>query len=66
MNNKNNLYKKEKIFIFGYFGWHNAGDDAIGVAAIRELAKRKPFAEFLISVNGEYFLSKNKFSHNVH
>jgi polysaccharide pyruvyl transferase WcaK-like protein len=65
MNNKNNLYKKEKIFIFGYFGWHNAGDDAIGVAAIRELAKRKPFAEFLISVNGEYFLSKNKFSHNV-
>ena len=37
MSIKNNPFKKEKIFIFGYFGWHNAGDDAIGIATIREL-----------------------------
>ncbi len=66
MSIKNNPFKKEKIFIFGYFGWHNAGDDAIGIATIRELSKNNPLAEFLVTVNDEYFLAKNKFSNNVH
>ncbi len=66
MSAKRNLLKREKIFIFGYFGWHNAGDDAIGVATIRELTEKNPLAEFLVTVNDEYFLSKNKFSNNVH
>lgn len=65
MDVNTSLYKK-KIFIFGYFGWHNAGDDAIGVATIRELSKRKPLAEFFITVNDDYFLHKNKFNNNVH
>lgn len=49
----------KKSFIFGYFGWYNAGDDAIGIAILKELSKKYPNAEFTITAHDNYFVKKN-------
>ena len=45
-----------RFFIFGYFGWFNAGDDAIGLSVIKELKTRYPDATFAVTCNDRYFL----------
>ena len=45
-----------RFFIFGYFGWFNAGDDAIGLSIVKELKKRYPDASFTITCNDRYYL----------
>lgn len=44
-----------RFFIFGYFGWFNAGDDAIGVSVIREVLRRHPDAIITVTCNDSYF-----------
>lgn len=39
---------REIIFIFGYYGWNNTGDDAILYALLQELNSLNPEAEFCI------------------
>lgn len=45
-----------RFFIFGYFGWFNAGDDAIGLSVINELKTLYPDATFAVTCNDRYFL----------
>ncbi len=49
-----------KIFLFGYFGWYNIGDDSIGLSILKELFDKYPTAEFLVTTNNPYFISENK------
>jgi len=66
MSEDRNFFSKNiKFFIFGYFGWYNAGDDAIGVAILRELFKKYPQSEFRVTINEPYFLSENNFDKNI-
>jgi len=44
------------FFIFGYFGWFNIGDDAIGLSVIKELKHRYPKATFMVTCNDQYFV----------
>jgi len=44
------------FFIFGYFGWFNVGDDAIGLSVVKELKCRYPDAIFTVTCNDPYFL----------
>jgi len=44
------------FFIFGYFGWFNVGDDAIGVSVVKELKNRYPDATFTVTCNDRYFM----------
>lgn len=44
------------FFIFGYFGWFNVGDDAIGLSLIKELKDRYPDATLTITSNDGYFV----------
>ncbi len=44
------------FFIFGYFGWFNVGDDAIGLSVVKELKCRYPDATFTVTCNDRYFL----------
>ncbi len=39
---------KERLFIFGYYGWQNTGDDAMLSALLQELPELYPKAEFLV------------------
>jgi polysaccharide pyruvyl transferase WcaK-like protein len=48
-----------KFFILGYFGWNNMGDDAIGLAILKELSSRYNNSDFTITANEDYFLLKN-------
>ncbi len=59
MNKPNLKLDNKSFFIFGYFGWFNAGDDAIGIALIKGLSERYPLSNISISVNDDYFLSNN-------
>lgn len=52
-------YKNIKIFIFGYFGWYNVGDDSIGLVIIKELFKRHPNLKLKATIKDSYFVSKN-------
>jgi polysaccharide pyruvyl transferase WcaK-like protein len=47
-------------FILGYFGWFNAGDDAIGLSIITELSKKCPDASFSFTSNDRYYLDNFK------
>jgi len=40
--------KKRRIFVFGYYGWQNTGDDAMLYALLQELPEFYPEAEFLV------------------
>jgi len=44
------------FFIFGYFGWFNVGDDAIGLSLIKELKERYPDAILTVTSNDSYFV----------
>ncbi|WP_176720268.1 MULTISPECIES: polysaccharide pyruvyl transferase family protein [Methanobacterium] len=39
---------KEKIFMFGYYGWKNTGDDAMIYVLIQEFFRKYPLLEFVI------------------
>jgi polysaccharide pyruvyl transferase WcaK-like protein len=52
------------FFIFGYFGWYNSGDDAIGYSVLKELGSRYPLAKFSISFNNDYFKHYD-FTHKI-
>ncbi len=39
---------KEKIFMFGYYGWKNTGDDAMIYALIQEFFRKYPSYEFVV------------------
>jgi polysaccharide pyruvyl transferase CsaB len=39
---------KEKIFMFGYYGWKNTGDDAMIYALIQEFFRKNPLSEFVV------------------
>jgi|LFRM01.1.fsa_nt_gb polysaccharide pyruvyl transferase WcaK-like protein len=45
-----------RFFIFGYFGWFNVGDDAIGLSVVKELKRRYPDATFTVTCNDPYFV----------
>jgi polysaccharide pyruvyl transferase WcaK-like protein len=45
-----------RFFIFGYFGWFNVGDDAIGLSIVKELKSRYSNATFITTCNNRYFL----------
>lgn len=48
------------FFILGYFGWGNAGDDAIGLAAVNSIAKVHPEARIAVTVRDRYFITQNR------
>jgi len=53
------------FFIFGYFGWYNLGDDAIGLSIIKKLKDHYPDSTFTITCNNKYFLDNiNKLSNS--
>lgn len=39
---------EEKIFMFGYYGWKNTGDDAMVYALMREFYRKNPNSEFVV------------------
>ena len=39
---------KEKIFMFGYYGWKNTGDDAMIYALIQEFFRKNFLSEFVV------------------
>lgn len=39
---------KEKIFMFGYYGWKNTGDDAMIYALIQEFFRKNHLSEFVV------------------
>ncbi len=39
---------KEKIFMFGYYGWKNTGDDAMIYALVQEFFRENPLSEFVV------------------
>lgn len=43
------------VFIFGYFGWNNVGDDAIGCGLIKGINDLKQDAKFYVPSKREYF-----------
>ncbi|MFC1898792.1 polysaccharide pyruvyl transferase family protein [Chloroflexota bacterium] len=42
------ILKKQQVFIFGYYGWKNTGDDAMLYVLLQELPKTFPEAEFIV------------------
>ena len=42
------MRKKRQVFIFGYYGWANTGDDAMLCALLQELPEFYPEAEFVV------------------
>jgi len=51
--------KPKNIFVLGYFGWYNVGDDAIGYSILKELSKRYCSSKIFITAKNNYFLDKN-------
>jgi polysaccharide pyruvyl transferase WcaK-like protein len=56
MRSKQANSQNKSFFIFGYFGWSNAGDDAIGYSVLNELFQRYPNANFVITCQDHYFI----------
>lgn len=52
---ENESIKKNNYFIFGYFGWNNSGDDAIGYSVLREIESFDSNARFSVTSNSLYF-----------
>lgn len=44
-----------KFLILGYFGFHNAGDDAIGYSILKYLSQNNPSADITVSAKNSYF-----------
>jgi len=53
-----------KCYIFGYFGFHNFGDDSIGLAILQGLSKSIPPTNLTLTPKEDYLLSKN-FTRNL-
>lgn len=65
MNEHTSSKSGKKIFIFGYYGWYNVGDDAIGYAIIRQLSKKYLNPIITMTIKDEYFLSKNQVDNKI-
>jgi len=48
------------VFVFGYFGWKNAGDDAIGAGLIKGINELKQNVKFYVPSKSEYFFENFK------
>lgn len=45
----------QNLLIYGYFGWYNAGDDAIGYGILKELSNRNLSINITLTSNDPYF-----------
>jgi polysaccharide pyruvyl transferase WcaK-like protein len=45
----------QKVLLYGYFGWHNAGDDLLGYGILKELSDENPSAAITVTSNSDYF-----------
>ena len=65
--NTNWVDKGRNYFIFGYFGWFNAGDDAIGYSVIESIVDKNPHSYLSITIQNSYFSHfAKKYYSNTH
>jgi len=60
MSNLELKRQKKRIFIFGYFGMYNFGDDAICFTIIKQLLNKYTNSTITITLENNYFINKNK------
>lgn len=52
---ESDVSKINSLFIFGYFGWYNSGDDAIGYSVLKEIFSNHPHVKFCFTAKNPYF-----------